>query len=186
MNAEPTDRERWDAKYAADPDWALPRPPDAFALRAFELVAPPGRAVDLAGGNGRHALELARRGWQVEVWDASPIGLSLAKRAAAADGLEIETRCVDLLRDRPLSADPRFDLAVVVNFRDKVLLEELPRIVCPGGHVVYCHYTTDWPKEKPPMRFRLAPGELEQGLPDLELLLHEERDGRAGVLCRLP
>jgi tellurite methyltransferase len=185
MSEEPSDRERWDAKYASDPEWSEPREPDAFVLRALELVPGGGRAVDLAGGNGRHALELARRGFEVELWDVSPVGLELARAAAARAGLPIRTRRVDLLLERPLFSAQPFELALVSNFRDRELLAELPRLLRPGGHLVYTHYTTEWPGEKPPMAFRLAPGELAAGIRGFETLLCEESAGRAGLLARL-
>lgn len=184
MHGEPSDRERWDAKYAADPEWAAPRPPDDFVLRALDLVPQRGRAVDLAGGNGRHALELARRGYEVELWDVSPVGLELARAAAARAGLALRTRCIDLLAERPLHVSEPFDLAIVCNFRDRELVLELPRLLRPGGHLVYTHYTTDWPGDRPPMAYRLAPGELARGIEGFETLLHEEVAGRAGLLAR--
>ena len=184
MSGEITDRERWDAKYASDPEWAEQREPDAFVLRALDALEPRGRAVDLAGGNGRHALELARRGYEVELWDVSPKGLELARGAAERAGLAITTRCVDLLLERPLRTPRPFDLAVVCNFRDRELVLELPRLPRTGGHLVYAPYTTDWPGEKPPMEYRLAPGELARVFEGFATLLHEEREGRAGILAR--
>lgn len=187
MDGEPSDRERWDAKYASDPDWAEPRPPDAFVLRALDALdalGTRGRAVDLAGGNGRHALELARRGYGVELWDVSPVGLERAREAAAREGLCITTRCVDLLKEHPLSTPKPFDLAVVCNFRDRELVAELPHLLRPGAHLIWTHYTTDWPGEKPPMTYRLAPGELARGFAGFQTMQHEEAAGRAGLLAR--
>ena len=41
---------------------------------------PPGRAVDLAAGEGRHALWLAGRGWRVTAVDFSGVGLDRGPR----------------------------------------------------------------------------------------------------------
>ncbi len=177
-----TDRERWDEKYGG----ALGRrrePPDAFVLRALQRLGD-GRgrlAVDLAAGTGRHALELARAGWQVEAWDVSPVALSILRGRAAAEHLEIETRAVDLL-DPMLVLETRFDLALVVDFLDRAFWRRLSELVRPGGFVIARTFTRAWPKDKPPAVFRLEPSELESGIPGFEAFAYEEEGGRAGWL----
>ena len=48
---------------------------------------PPGEAVDLAAGEGRHALWLAGRGWRVTAVDFSAVGLERGREQAAAAGV---------------------------------------------------------------------------------------------------
>jgi ubiquinone/menaquinone biosynthesis C-methylase UbiE len=64
--------EDWDERYAERQQWSS----EPNALIA-ELLAglPPGDAVDLAAGEGRHALWLAERGWRVTAVDFSAVGL---------------------------------------------------------------------------------------------------------------
>ena len=79
------DRADWDAKYAASQRlWS--RGPNAVVER---LVAPfvPGRALDLACGEGRHALWLAGRGWQVDAVDFS--ATAIARVAADMAQLDV-------------------------------------------------------------------------------------------------
>ncbi|MGI8761352.1 MAG: class I SAM-dependent methyltransferase [Jatrophihabitantaceae bacterium] len=45
---------------------------------------PPGRALDLACGEGRNALWLAARGWQVSALDFSPVALDKARTLQSA------------------------------------------------------------------------------------------------------
>ena len=68
------DAEGWDARYAAE-ERVFSGEPNPFVA---ELAGPlaPGRALDLAAGEGRHALWLARRGWRVTAVDFSPVGLA--------------------------------------------------------------------------------------------------------------
>ena len=63
----------WDQRYAAaDLVWSTT--PNQFV--AAELAhLPPGRALDVAAGEGRNALWLADRGWQVTALDFSRVGL---------------------------------------------------------------------------------------------------------------
>lgn len=183
---EAGDRERWDEKHAAQEAGSSGAgAPDAFVLRALALVPvrDGARALDLAAGRGRHALELAQRGFDVEAWDVSPVALASLQRRAADLGLAIETRALDLLAG-DLPDSPGFDLLVLANFLDRPLYERLSTLVRPGGHLVLTTFTTDRTGSRPSADYCLAPGELGAGLPGFETLLHEERGGRAGLLAQ--
>ena len=67
------------------------------------------RILDLACGFGRHALEFARRGYQVTGVDITPAYIGEAKRQAKAEGLVAEFICYDL---RELRYDGEFDVAI--------------------------------------------------------------------------
>lgn len=71
--------------------WAYGEAPDRELAEALERVAP-GRAVDLGGGQGRHALYLASLGFDVELVDLSEE--ALAQAAASAAGLRLTLRTV--------------------------------------------------------------------------------------------
>jgi len=181
-----TDRERWDAKYI---ELAGPLPgPDAFVQSALDELGPGhGRpALDLAAGRGRHALELARRGWAAHAWDVSPVGLARCVEYASAEGLGVATRAVDLLAAETGGEELRaaFALVVVVNFLDRSLWARLHRLVCPGGSLIVTTYTEDWPRAKPSRRFRLERGELARGIEGFVPLRALEHGGRAGLLAR--
>src|SRR3954447_15014405 len=72
----------WDQRYAEQRQWSAE--PNALVA---ELLAglPPGAAVDLAAGEGRHALWLAGRGWRVTAVDLSAPGLARGRRRPGAD-----------------------------------------------------------------------------------------------------
>jgi ubiquinone/menaquinone biosynthesis C-methylase UbiE len=74
--------EEWDERYAERQQWSS----EPNALIA-ELLAglPPGDAVDLAAGEGRHALWLAARGWRVTAVDFSAVGLGRGRTQAGAE-----------------------------------------------------------------------------------------------------
>jgi SAM-dependent methyltransferase len=72
----------WDARYAEQQQWSTG--PNALVA---ELLAdlPPGAVVDLAAGEGRHALWLAERGWQVTAVDFSAAGMARGRSRPGAD-----------------------------------------------------------------------------------------------------
>ena len=175
------DRERWDAKHAAGSH--AERALDPFFESALGRLAnlTPGTALDLAAGSGRHALELARRGWRTSAWDVSPVGLARLTESAAAAHLAIETREVDLTAAQLPKGS--FDLAVVVDFLDRGLLARLCELVPIGGHLIACTYTVDRRGEHPALTYCLERGELVRGLPGFAPLYHEESGGRAGLVA---
>jgi SAM-dependent methyltransferase len=76
------DSRAWDERYAAT-ELVWSSTPNQFV--AAELAdTPPGRALDLAAGEGRNALWLAARGWQVTAVDFSLVGLDKGRRLEAA------------------------------------------------------------------------------------------------------
>jgi SAM-dependent methyltransferase len=79
------DAAAWDARYAAaDLVWSAE--PNRFV--AEELVdLPPGRALDLAAGEGRNAIWLARLGWDVTAADYSQVALDKGRRLAGDTAL---------------------------------------------------------------------------------------------------
>ncbi|HLM64809.1 MAG TPA: class I SAM-dependent methyltransferase [Acidimicrobiales bacterium] len=74
--------EDWDRRYAAvELVWSA-GPNRLVADQTADL--PPGRALDLACGEGRNALWLAGRGWRVVAADFSAVALGKGRRLAGA------------------------------------------------------------------------------------------------------
>jgi SAM-dependent methyltransferase len=69
---------------------------------------PPGRAVDLAAGEGRNAIWLAREGWQVTAVDFAKAGLD--KGRTLAGDLDIAWVCADATS---WSEPATYDLCVI-------------------------------------------------------------------------
>jgi SAM-dependent methyltransferase len=76
--------EEWDERYAEQQQWSSE--PNA---QIAELLGglPPGDAVDLAAGEGRHALWLAGLGWRVTAVDFSGAGLARGQAQPGADAV---------------------------------------------------------------------------------------------------
>jgi SAM-dependent methyltransferase len=76
--------EEWDERYAEDRQWSA-EPNRLVAELLGDL--PPGDAVDLAAGEGRHALWLTGLGWRVTAVDFSGAGLARGMGQPGADGV---------------------------------------------------------------------------------------------------
>lgn len=63
----------WDARYQAT-DLVWGSDPNRFVAAEFDTL-PPGRALDLGAGEGRNAIWLASRGWQVTAVDFSEVAI---------------------------------------------------------------------------------------------------------------
>ena len=72
-------------------------------------VLPGSRILDVGCGTGRHAVELARRGYQVTGIDISAGMLEVARRKAEAAGVEVGFRQADAT---DFAFDEPFDIAV--------------------------------------------------------------------------
>jgi SAM-dependent methyltransferase len=75
----------WDRRYAA-PRLVWSAEPNRFLVEELGGL-PPGRALDLACGEGRNAVWLARRGWDVTGVDFSGVAIGKARRMADEAGV---------------------------------------------------------------------------------------------------
>ena len=107
------DSRAWDERYAGSGMVWSSTPNQFVAAEVLDL--PPGRAVDLAAGEGRNALWLAEQGWDVTAVDFSLVGLDKGRQVEAAhpDGrdLRIEWVHADVLEWEP--GPVGYDLAVL-------------------------------------------------------------------------
>ena len=72
------DAEGWDERYAGS-ELVWSAEPNRFVAEVCAELSP-GRALDLAAGEGRNAIWLASRGWTVTAADFSQAGLDKGKR----------------------------------------------------------------------------------------------------------
>lgn len=104
------DSEAWDARYAVS-ELVWSATPNRFVAEAL-AAAEPGRALDLAAGEGRNALWLASLGWAVTAVDFSQVALDKGRAVEQSLTLEHPIRWVraDVTSWTP---DDDYDLAVV-------------------------------------------------------------------------
>ena len=81
------DRQQWDERYGGT-EFVWTSSPNQFLVSEVAGL-PPGRAADLACGEGRNAVWLADQGWQVTGVDFSPVGLAKGRRLAELANVEV-------------------------------------------------------------------------------------------------
>ena len=104
------DREEWNERYGTD-ELVWRAEPNQFLVEEVERLTP-GRALDLACGEGRNAVWLASQGWRVVGMDFSSAGLAKGRRMADERGVEVTWVEADAVSWIP----PRsgFDLVVLM------------------------------------------------------------------------
>lgn len=129
-------REDWDRRYASVENlWA--RKPNRFLVAEVGDLAP-GRALDLACGEGQNGLWLASRGWEVTGVDFSHVAIEKARARAERARVSVAFLCADLLEYEP---EGSFDLVVVLYLHvpaseRREVLSRAARAVAPGGAFV--------------------------------------------------
>jgi SAM-dependent methyltransferase len=138
-------REDWNTRYAGRELLWSAEPNRLFAAEVGGLA--PGRALDVACGEGRNAVWLAERGWRVTAVDFSDVALAKAAQLASSRGVEVDWVLGDVLDYVP---EPRsFDLVALLYLQ--LSHDELVRVVrsaagavAPGGTLlVLGHDTTN-------------------------------------------
>ncbi len=115
--------------------------PNAFLVESTKDVKP-GRALDVAMGQGRNALYLAKTGWEVTGFDISTKGLAVARAAAELAGVRIQT-VLQGWQDFDFGAE-KWDLIVMsyawVPVHDPAFVKRLLTGLRPAGLLVFEHY----------------------------------------------
>lgn len=130
---------------------------------------PPGRALDLACGSGRHALYLARLDWHVTAVDSSRTAIGILTGRAA--GLRIETHIADLAKQEFAIARAAYDLILDFFYLQRDLFPAIREGVRPGGMFVGAIHLFD---EDRPSAFALRPGELRREFEGWKILFYSE------------
>jgi SAM-dependent methyltransferase len=146
------DSQAWDARYdSAEPVWGVA--PNRWVVQETEGLRP-GRALDLAAGEGRNSIWLAAQGWQVTAVDFSGVALDRARRLAdaAPDGASAR---LTVIRADVLDYQPEpdgFDLVVVAYLhlpadQRAAALRRAAGALTPGGTLLVVGHDSSNPTE---------------------------------------
>jgi SAM-dependent methyltransferase len=135
------DATQWDERYrSAELVWGTE--PNRFVRQMCERL-PIGTAIDLACGEGRNAIWLARLGWRVLGVDFSSAAIDRARELSQQldedERVRVSWRVEDVTATPPRAAS--FELAVIsyvhlTAAQNRALISDGARALKPGGHLV--------------------------------------------------
>jgi SAM-dependent methyltransferase len=142
------DRAEWDERYR-QAGWVWSTTPNRFVAETLD-DRKPGRALDLACGEGRNALWLAEKGWLVTAVDFSTAALEKGRAAAESRGLEVTWVVADLLEYEPERA--AYDTVVIAYLHlvadsMSAVLGRAAAALAPGGMLVVVGHDATNPAE---------------------------------------
>lgn len=136
-----TDAATWSERYAATAQvWDTT--PNQFVVTACRTLRP-GRALDLGAGEGRNALWLAGRGWQVTAVDFAAVAVGRIQSRSALQNRTVDAIVGDALDYRPAPAS--FDLVLLSYLQlpeaqlERVLANVVPGLAVGGRVLVVAH-----------------------------------------------
>ena len=158
----------YDKAYAGPPEFQTE--PTRLLVEAVAHLKP-GRALDVGMGQGRNALFLAQRGWNVTGFDVSAVGLAAAREAASAQGLSLAA--IHASDEEFDFGRERWDLIAILYAIEKRSVFRVRDALRPGGVVAVegAHRSAsggDWEFES---------NELLRIFEGFRILKYEELDG---------
>jgi len=144
-----------------------------------------GRALDVAMGQGRNAVFLARRGWDVTGFDVSEKGIAIARENAAAAGVKLTT-LQDTMEKFDYGRD-RWDLIALMYTPAPVTesdyIRRLDDALRSRGVIVLEHFAADWGPEGRRVTssgaFAIDPKVLNRGFGRFQILRLEDTVAKA-------
>ena len=171
-NRADSKRDRWNQKFSDRPEVLSAGEP--FVLEHVVQGFGP-RVLDLACGDGRNAIALAKTGFDVTGVDFSEVGLARLEKFASQRELLVKTRCLNLEVERSLSEFTDFDTVVMSRYLPSpILLSQLASVLREGGKLVICTFNELQHSEKGfTARFCLKPGHLDLLKPSFHFDIYE-------------
>jgi tellurite methyltransferase len=175
-----SDQKRWDERYKGR-RFVPGEKANLFLRRQIGLLQK-GRALDIATGEGRNAVFLALRGFDVVAIDISDVGLCKARKLARAMGVKLHTILADL--DTYQIEKGEYDLIANFYYLNRRLIPRLKKGLRKGGRVIFETYTlehralsTTGPKSP---KYFLKPNELLNLFKGFRILFYREGIFREG------
>lgn len=169
-----SEQRRWDERFKGK-DFTFGKKPNPFLKKHIHLL-PRGKALDLASGEGRNAVFLAQKGFDVDAVDFSEVGLKKTKKLAQELGVTVQTILADL-KDYPIEKE-KYDLIANFYFLRRSLIPKMKKGLKRGGRVIFETYILEQRKigvEGPKQaRYFLKSNELLRLFKDFRILFYRE------------
>jgi len=165
------DRTKWNERYQKE---KYPQGPSAI-VKKYAYLAHGKKALDIAAGNGRNSIFLAKRGFGVDAIDISDTGLSLFAKKHP----NIHAICADF--DHYDIAADHYDLIVNIKFLNRRLFPYIKAGLKPGGILIFQTFLdlSDAAQNSPDHTdYYLRENELLHAFLSLKILLYSETEDK--------
>ncbi len=127
-------RKRWNEVFERE-EVSFNTKPNSFLARCLDRVVAKGKAIDIAMGQGRNAVLLAKHGFETTGIDISDVAIEQAKKLAADAGVKLTAVNADVFAYD--YGKERWDLVSIIYFNPaRSILEKYKQAVKPGGYIV--------------------------------------------------
>jgi SAM-dependent methyltransferase len=183
------ERDRWNQIFRRT-NYVFGREPNR-SLRDHIQALPRGKVLVFPMEEGRNAVFLAKRGFDVVGIDFSDVALQKARRMAREEKVKLAAVNADL-NEYDFEPDT-YDAIVGIDLFRPRLIQQIKKGLKRGGVVLYEVVTTDQVKQESRnirRDFLVSPGQLKKSFSDFEILsYHEGSDGKkaiATIVARKP
>lgn len=172
--ASEQDKLFWDKRYKTE-EYIFGKEPVAFLKEHINLL-PKGKALDIATGEGRNAVFLAKNGFEVECCDISEIAIEKAKYLAKQNNVQINAFVADL-EEYKLPKNS-YEVITCFYYLQRDLVPQIKDALKKGGMIVYETFTIenlergfDGPKNR---EYLLKPNELLEFFRKFKIIYYRE------------
>ena len=136
-------QEFWNEKFSRE-GYLYGLKPNTFIASKIKLFPRNAKVLCLGEGEGRNAIFLAKKGFEVTALDASDIGISKLEQRAKDEGLNIKTKCLDL---NEWEVEEQYDMVIAsylhmpTNERVK-LFDKIDDALVNGGYFIGEFFST--------------------------------------------
>lgn len=168
------DKMFWDKQYETDA-YLFGKEPVEFLREHIDLL-PEGKAMDIAMGEGRNAVFMAKNGFEVDGCDISEIAVKKAQSLAKEHNVKMHAFVADLETYR--LPEDTYNVIACFYYLQRDLVPQMKDALKPGGMIIYETYTIenlergfDGPKNK---EYLLKSNELLALFKDLKIIYYRE------------
>lgn len=174
-------KKEWDRKYSSG-EGISERSPSRLLMEFLPLL-PRGKALDIACGEGRNAIYLAKNGYEVDAVDISEVAVNKARTAAG----DLRTSFIQADLTEFRIPEDTYDVIVNFNYLERSIVSSIKDGLRKGGYLIFETYTLEQREFGPPRNpdFLLGPNELLNMFRDLHIVYYREgiveADGKKAI-----
>lgn len=131
-------QENWSKRYKERTEEL--KPPSEFLMNNIDSLQK-GTVLDLACGDGSNAVFLAKQGFSVTGVDFSEEALKRLAKFSAEEGVNIETKIIDVDNKQEVLGIGKFDNIVISKFKPQTdVFKVLPQLLNDNGTILFTSF----------------------------------------------